>query len=85
MDPRTSIQQDGRTALSTGLEARRLAPAAINLRLVVVRRLAFEGADTGDLSPELAVGIAGVKRVKRIGAAAETPLEDNSYLAGWFR
>ena len=49
------------------LEARRLAPATINLRLAAVRRLAFEAADTGLLSPELAAGIARVKGAKRIG------------------
>jgi integrase len=49
------------------LEARRLAPATINLRLAAVRRLAFEAADTGLLSPELAAGIARVKGSKRIG------------------
>jgi integrase len=49
------------------LEARRLAPATINLRLAAVRRLAFEAAATGLLSPELASGIARVKGAKRIG------------------
>jgi hypothetical protein len=49
------------------LEARRLAPATINLRLAAVRRLAFEAADTGLLRPELAAGIARVKGAKRIG------------------
>jgi integrase len=49
------------------LESRRLAPATINLRLAAVRRLAFEAADTGLLSPELAAGIARVKGAKRIG------------------
>jgi integrase len=49
------------------LEARRLAPATINLRLAAVRRLAYEAADTGLLSPELAAGIARVKGAKRIG------------------
>jgi integrase len=49
------------------LEARRLAPATINLRLAAVRRLAFEAADTGLLSPELAAGIARVKGAKRVG------------------
>ena len=33
------------------LEARRLAPAAINLRLAAVRRLAYEAADTGCSAP----------------------------------
>jgi integrase len=49
------------------LEARRLAPATINLRLAAVRRLAYECADTGLLSPELAAGIRRVKGSKRIG------------------
>jgi integrase len=49
------------------LEARKLAPATINLRMAAVRRLAFEAADTGLLSPELAAGIARVKGAKRIG------------------
>jgi len=49
------------------LEARRLAPATVNLRLAAVRRLAYEAADIGLLSPELAAGIRRVKGAKRIG------------------
>jgi len=49
------------------LEGRRLAPATINLRLAAVRRLAYEAADTGLLSPDLAAGIRRVKGAKRIG------------------
>jgi len=49
------------------LEARHLAPATINLRLAAVRRLAYEAADTGLLSPDLAAGIRRVKGAKRIG------------------
>ncbi len=49
------------------LESRHLAPATINLRLAAVRRLAYEAADTGLLSPELAAGIRRVKGAKRIG------------------
>jgi site-specific recombinase XerD len=49
------------------LESRHLAPATINLRLAAVRRLAYEAADTGLLSPELAAGIQRVKGAKRIG------------------
>jgi site-specific recombinase XerD len=49
------------------LEGRRLAPATINLRLAAVRRLAYEAADTGLLSPELAASIRRVKGAKRIG------------------
>jgi integrase len=49
------------------LESRHLAPATINLRLAAVRRLAYEAADTGILSPELAAGIRRVKGAKRVG------------------
>ena len=49
------------------LESRHLAPVTINLRLAAVRRLAFEAADTGLLSPELAAGIRRVKGTKRVG------------------
>src|SRR5215207_5080730 len=43
------------------------APATINLRLAAVRRIAYEAADAGLLSPELAAGIRRVKGVRRIG------------------
>src|SRR5688572_3473860 len=49
------------------LESRRLSPSTINLRLAAVRRLAYEAADTGLLSPELAAGIRRVKGAKRVG------------------
>jgi hypothetical protein len=39
------------------LESRQLAPGTINLRLGVVRRLAYEAADCGLLSADLAAGI----------------------------
>jgi hypothetical protein len=38
------------------LDAKHLAPATINLRLAAVRRLAYEAADVGLLSPDLAAG-----------------------------
>ena len=44
-----------------------MAPSSINLRLAAVRRLAYEAADTGLLSPELAAGIRRVKGARRIG------------------
>src|SRR6201991_4493955 len=43
------------------LEARRLAPATINLRLAAVRRLAYEASDNGLLSPDLATSVRRVK------------------------
>jgi len=49
------------------LEAHRLAPATINLRLAAVRRLAYEAAGNGLLSPDLAAGIRRVKGAKKIG------------------
>src|SRR3954468_11456019 len=49
------------------LEQRHLAPTTINLRLAAVRRVAYEAADSGLLSPELAAGIRRVKGVRRIG------------------
>jgi integrase len=49
------------------LEQRQYAPATINLRLAAVRRVAYEAADAGLLSPELAAGIRRVKGVRRLG------------------
>jgi hypothetical protein len=39
----------------------------VNLRLRAVRRLAYEAADCGLLSPDLAAGIRRVKGVKKLG------------------
>src|SRR5687767_15739563 len=49
------------------LEQRGYAPAMIDLRLAAVRRIAYEAADAGLLSPELAAGISRVNGVRRIG------------------
>jgi site-specific recombinase XerD len=49
------------------LEARRLSASAINVRLAAVRRLAWESADSGLLSPELAASIRRVKGPKQFG------------------
>ena len=49
------------------LEARQLASGTINLRLGAVRRLAYEAADCGLLSSDLAAGIRRVKGVKKLG------------------
>lgn len=49
------------------LEDRRLAPGTINGRLAVVRRLAYEAADAGLLSPELASSIRRAKGVRKLG------------------
>jgi site-specific recombinase XerD len=49
------------------LEARLLAPGTINLRLGAIRRLAYEAADSGLLSSDLAAGIRRVKGVRNLG------------------
>jgi site-specific recombinase XerD len=50
------------------LEERNLAPGTINVRLAAVRRLAYEAADAGLLSPELAAGIHRVNGVRKLGS-----------------
>jgi hypothetical protein len=54
------------------LESRKLVPGTVNLRLGAVRRLAYEAADCGPLSPDLASGIRRVKGVKNSGYDWET-------------
>jgi hypothetical protein len=54
------------------LEQRACAPATINLRLAAVRRIAYEAADAGLLSPELAAGIRRVKGVRAWVCASGT-------------
>jgi len=57
------IQQD----CGISLEQRHYASTTINLRLAAVRRLAYEAADCGLLSADLAAGIRRVKGAKRLG------------------
>ena len=49
------------------LESLSLSAATINVHLSAIRRLADEAADSGWLSPELAIGVRRVKGVKRLG------------------
>ncbi len=49
------------------LEQAHYASSTINLRLAAVRRLAYEAADAGLLSPDLAAGIRRVKGAKKHG------------------
>jgi len=55
------------TGYRIALEQRHYAPATINLRLAAVRRLAYEAADCGLLSADLAAGIRRVKGAGRLG------------------
>ena len=66
-EPRLSFNRIVVTRYRIHLEDRHLAPGTINGRLAAVRRLAYEAADAGLLSPELAAGIRRVKGVKQLG------------------
>jgi site-specific recombinase XerD len=66
-EPRLSFNRTVVLRYRIFLEQKRYAPTSINLRLAAVRRVAFEAADSGLLSPELAAGIRRVKGVRRIG------------------
>lgn len=66
-EPRLSFNKTVVLRYRIHLESRRLAPGTINLRLGAVRRLAYEAADCGLLSADLAAGIRRVKGVKKIG------------------
>ena len=50
------------------LESLGLAAGTVNQRLAAVRRLAYEAADSGLLSPELVTGIRRVKGAKQLDA-----------------
>ena len=52
-EPRLSFNKAVVTRYRIHLDSRRLAPNTINRRLAAVRRLAYEAADSGLLSPEL--------------------------------
>ncbi len=66
-EPRLSFNKTVVTRYRIRLEEKLLAPGTINVRLAAVRRLAYEAADTGLLSPDLAAGIRRVKGAKKLG------------------
>jgi integrase len=66
-EPRLAFNRTVVLRYRVHLELRGYAPTTINLRLAAVRRVAYEAADGGLLSPELAAGIRRVKGVRRIG------------------
>jgi hypothetical protein len=66
-EPRLSFNKTAVTRYRIHLEGRQLAPGTVHVRLAAVRRLAYEAADTGLLSPELAAGIRRVKGLKKSG------------------
>src|SRR5215472_5382292 len=66
-EPRLSFNRTVVLRYRIHLESRSLAPGTVNLRLGAVRRLAYEAADCGLLSPDLAAGVRRVKGVKKLG------------------
>ena len=74
-EPRLSLNKTVVVRYRMHLESRHLAPGTINLRLGAVRRLAYEAADCGLLSADLAAGIRRVKGVKKLGG--------RNWASGW--
>jgi site-specific recombinase XerD len=66
-EPRLAFNKTVVARYRISLEQRHYAPSTINLRLAAVRRLAYEAADCGLLSSDLAAGIRRVKGVKKLG------------------
>ena len=66
-EPRLSFNKTVVTRYRIALETRQLASGTINGRLAAVRRLTYEAADGGLLSPELAAGIRRAKGAKKMG------------------
>ena len=69
-EPRLTLNRTVVLRFRLHLEQLGLAAGTINQRLAAVRRLAYEAADSGLLSPELAAGIRRVKGVKQLGSRA---------------
>ena len=67
-EPRLALNRAVVLRFRLYLESLGLAPGTINQQLAAMRRLAYEAADSGLLSPELAAGIRRVKGVKQVGA-----------------
>ena len=66
-EPRPGFTKATVSAWRVGLEARKLGPISINVRLTAVRKLAVEASDNGLLAPALAAGIARIKGVRAQG------------------
>src|SRR3954454_22997751 len=66
-EPRLAFNKTVVTRYRIFLDQAHYASSTINLRLAAVRRLAYEAADAGLLSPDLTAGIRRVKGAKKLG------------------
>jgi site-specific recombinase XerC len=66
-EPRLTFNRAVVVRYRSCMERLSLSAATIDLHLSAIRRLADESAESGWLSPELAIGIRRVKGVKRLG------------------
>jgi site-specific recombinase XerD len=82
-EPRLSFNKTVVLRHKIHLEDRHLAPGTINVRLAAVRRLAYDAADTGLLSPELVAGIRRVKGSKKLGIRLGNWLTANEARSLW--
>jgi site-specific recombinase XerD len=82
-EPRLSFNKAVVTRYRIYLESRQLSPGTINGRLAAVRRLAYEAADSGLLSPDLAAGIRRVKGPKNLGVRLGNWLTTDQARALW--
>jgi integrase len=82
-EPRLALNRTVVLRYRSYLEARLLAPGTINLRLGAVRRLAYEAADSGLLSSDLAAGIRRVKGVRNLGMRLGNWLTVEQSVALW--
>jgi integrase len=82
-EPRLALNRIVVLRYRSHLEGRRLAPGTINLRLGAVRRLAYEAADCGLLSADLAAGIRRVRGLRKIGVRLGNWLSAEESRALW--
>ena len=82
-EPRLSFSKAVVARYRIHLESRQLAPGTINGRLAAVRRLAYEAADGGLLTPDFAAGIRRVKGPKNLGVRLGNWLTTDQARALW--
>jgi integrase len=76
-EPRLTFNRAVVVRYRSHMEGRSLSAATINLHLSAIRRLADESAESGWLTPELAIGIRRVQGVKRLGRKSGNWLSQN--------